>query len=207
MFSGGADASLDQYDNTTITNNRIRIANDLNSVIAPVDTNQNIGIHYAFGDDQTISGNIIDIPGDGISDPSATPTNRAPYSSVVGIQSNTNGAAYDDLMITGNTIRVLNAQNAANPQRIIGIWENGNAIGLSDITVSGNQFLNVDANNNPVVGNDPTLNFQQAFWVTSHSGGGGTVTYSNNTVSGAAWASSGPATRNSRRRTTLASAR
>jgi parallel beta-helix repeat protein len=185
MFSGGSDVSLDQYDGTTITNNHIRIANDLNSVDAPVDVNQNIGIHYAFGDGQTISGNLIDIPGDGVSDPSATPTNRAPYSSVVGIQSNTNGAAYDDLMITGNTIRVLNAQNAANPQRIVGIWENGNAIGLSDITVSGNQFLNVDENDVPVVGNDPTLNFQQAFWVTSHSGVGGTVTYSNNTVTGA----------------------
>jgi hypothetical protein len=56
MFSGGADVSLDQYDLTTITNNHIRIANDLNSVVASVDTNQNIGIHYAFGDDITISG-------------------------------------------------------------------------------------------------------------------------------------------------------
>lgn len=179
MFSDGADPSLDQYDGTTITNNRIRIANDLNGVVAPADVNQNIGIHYAFGDGQTISGNQIEIPGDGISDPSADLfSNRAAFSSVVGIQSNTNGAAYDDLLITGNLITVLNAQDATNPQRIIGIWENGNAIGLSDITVSNNQFINA------APGNDPTLNLQQAFWVTSQSGTG-IVTYSGNSVTGA----------------------
>lgn len=179
MFSPAGDVSLDAYDNTKITGNYIRIANDLNSVVAPVDTNQNIGIHYAVGDGQTISNNTIDIPGDGISHPSADlATNRAAFSSVVGMQSNTHGAAYHNLLIDGNTVNVLNAQNAANPQRIIGIWENGNSIGNSKITVSNNSF------NNLAAGNDPTLNLQQAFWVTSHSVTE-TVTYSGNKVSGA----------------------
>src|SRR5262249_51130809 len=45
--------------------------------------------------------------------------------------------------------------------------------------ISGNQFLNDAA------GNDPTVNRQQAFWITSHSSATTTVTYSGNTVDGA----------------------
>ena len=62
---GGADA----FDGTTITNNHIRIAADLNAVAAPADVSQNIGIHYSFGKNQTISDNVIEIPGTGVSDP------------------------------------------------------------------------------------------------------------------------------------------
>ncbi|MBK6962342.1 MAG: hypothetical protein IPH20_00025 [Bacteroidales bacterium] len=43
------------YNNTIIYNNHIRIANDLNTTVAPADVNQNIGIHFAYGSNQTIS--------------------------------------------------------------------------------------------------------------------------------------------------------
>src|SRR5262249_48217031 len=170
----------DAFNGTKILNNHIRIANDLNSVVAPADVSQNIGIHYSFGTNQTIQGNQIDIPGDGVSDPSANLTsNRSAFSNMVGIQSNTSGGAvHDGLKITNNGIHRLHAQNPTNPQRIIGIWENGHAH-TSNIEISGNQFLNDAA------GNDPTVNRQQAFWITSHSSATTTVTYSGNTVDGA----------------------
>ncbi len=170
----------DAFSHVQILNNHLRIANDLNDVAAPADQFQNIGIHYSFGTNQTIQGNQIDIPGDGVSDPSADLTsNRAAFSSVVGIQSNTSGGAiYDGLLIDSNVITVLHAQDATNPQRIIGIWENGHAH-TSNITVSNNQFVNDD------VANDPTANLQQAFWITSHSSSSTTVSYTGNTVDGA----------------------
>ncbi|MBW8884330.1 MAG: hypothetical protein JF612_06030, partial [Planctomycetia bacterium] len=37
------------FDGTHVTNNHIIVANDLNSVAASADVNQNIGIHYSFG--------------------------------------------------------------------------------------------------------------------------------------------------------------
>ncbi|MBK8954457.1 MAG: HYR domain-containing protein [Saprospiraceae bacterium] len=165
--AGGSDA----FNNTTITNNRFDIATDLNAVDAPADVNQNIGIHYAFGTNQTISNNIFNVPGDGVS-------NGANYSSTVCMQSNTSGGnVYDGLLISGNTINILNAQSA-NPQVVLGIWENGHAH-TSNITVSNNQFLNLAG------GNNPALNLQRGFRVTSHSDAGTNVVYSGNTVKGA----------------------
>lgn len=159
------------YNNTIITNNHIRIATDLNATVAPVDTYQNMGIHYAFGSNQTISNNIIDIPGNGISDG----TN---YSATAGIMCNTSGGSvYDGLQITGNTINILNAQSTY-PEIILGIWENAHAHS-SNITITGNQFLNL------AVGNNPAVNLQRGFRVTSHSSASTTVTYSGNTVNGA----------------------
>jgi hypothetical protein len=169
MFNGAGGS--DAFNNTTITNNHIRIATDLNPVVAPADVNQNIGIHYSFGTNQTISNNVIDIPGNGIS--------SAPnYASSVGMQSNTSGGnVYNGLQITGNTINILNAQSA-NPETILGIWENGHAH-QSNITISNNQFLNLDG------GNNAAMNLQRGLRVTSHSGAATTVTYNNNTVNGA----------------------
>lgn len=177
----------DKYTGTTITNNLIRLAKDLKGASAsgPEDF-QNIGIHLAYGQNQTISNNTIEIPGDGDSNPASAgqdwwtygATPGWLYSSQVGLQSNTHGgAAYDGLQITGNAVKVLTAQGA-NPARIIGIWENGHA-NSSDVTVSNNQFLNLAG------GNDPALNRQMAFRATSHSSGSTTVTYSGNTVQGA----------------------
>jgi hypothetical protein len=157
------------FNNTKIINNYIRVAKDLDSAVAPADVNQNIGIHFSFGTNQTISGNMIDLDG------SAVRTNDA---AEVGMQSNTSGGnVYDGLQITNNIIRVLNAQSAG-PEVILGIWENAHGH-TSNITVSGNQFINLAG------GNNPATNLQRAFRVTSHSGATSTVKYQNNSMSGA----------------------
>ena len=169
MFNGAGGS--DAYNNTHISNNYIRIARDLNATVAPADSNQNIGIHFSFGTNQVISGNTIEIQGDGVSDGSNFATD-------VAMQSNTSGGAvYDGLQITNNTVRVLHAQSG-NPEVILGIWENAHGH-TSNITISGNTFENQDAVNNPAV------NLQRAFRVTSHSSATTTVTYSNNTITGA----------------------
>jgi VCBS repeat-containing protein len=169
MFNGAGGS--DAFNGTTITNNTFNIATDLNAVVATADVNQNIGIHYSFGTSQTISNNTFNVPGDGVS-------NGANFSSTVCMQSNTSGGAvYDGLSITGNTINILNAQSAT-PQVVLGIWENAHGHS-SNITVNNNQFLNQAG------GNNPALNLQRAFRVTSHSSGASTVTYSGNTVKGA----------------------
>jgi uncharacterized repeat protein (TIGR01451 family) len=169
MFAG----SSSDYNNTTITNNFIRIPNDLNATVAPADVNQNIGINFSFGTNQTISGNSFQVPGDGVSDSGA-----GNFSSSVVMQSNTSGGSvYDGLNISNNVIHILNAQSA-NPQVTLGIWENGHAH-TSNITIANNSFLNDAA------GNSPALNIERAFRVTSHSGATSTVTYSGNTVNGA----------------------
>jgi hypothetical protein len=114
--------------------------------------------------------------GDGVSAAAATTFDQ--FSSEVGMQSNTTGGAfYDGLQITNNIIRVLNAQTST-PESLRGIWENGHAH-TSNITVSGNTFTNQAA------GNSPATNLQRGFRVTSHSSASTTVTYQNNTVSGA----------------------
>ncbi|MET0753957.1 MAG: cohesin domain-containing protein [Pyrinomonadaceae bacterium] len=170
MFNGAGGS--DAYNNTHIVNNYIRVPADLNATVAPSDASQNIGIHFSFGTNQLISGNTIDLNGGG--------TSAAPnFASEVGMQSNTSGGAiYNGLQITNNTINVTNAQNNANPETILGYWENAHAH-TSNITVSGNQFLSLAAGNNPAV------NLNRGFRVTSHSSGTSTVTYSNNRVEGA----------------------
>jgi uncharacterized repeat protein (TIGR01451 family) len=167
MFAVG----VSDYNNTTITNNFIRIATDLNATVAPSDTLQNIGLHFSFGTNQSILGNSFQIPGDGIS-------NGANFSSTVVMQSNTSGGAvYNGLTIANNVTHVLNAQSA-NPQVILGIWDNCHAH-TSNINITSNSFLN-DA-----VGNSPSLNIQRAFRVTSHSSATTTVNYTTNTMAGA----------------------
>ncbi len=165
--------SATDYNNTTITNNFIRIPTDLNATVAPADVNQNIGINFSFGTNQSITGNSFQIPGDGVSDSGA-----GNFSTSVVMQSNTSGGSvYDGLNISNNVIHTLNAQSA-NPQVTLGIWENGHAH-TSNITIANNSFLNDAA------GNSPSLNLERAFRVTSHSGASSTVTYSGNTAAGA----------------------
>ncbi len=166
--AGGTDA----FNGVQILNNYILVARDLNTTVAPADVNQNIGIHYSFGDNILISGNTIDIHGDGVSDSA-----NLRYSTEVGMQSNTSGSAYEGLQITNNTIRVLNAQNA-DPQTVLGIWENGHGH-TKNITVSGNTFTNLAG------GNNPATNLQRGFRITSHSSASSVVNYTNNSVSGA----------------------
>src|SRR5205085_1665968 len=60
------------FDNVAIVNNRIRLAVDLNGVDNPNDPLQNIAIHYGYGRNQTIQNNVIELPGTGVSSPTAT---------------------------------------------------------------------------------------------------------------------------------------
>lgn len=164
---GGTDA----FNNTNITGNIFNMATDLNATVAPADVNQNIGIHFAFGANQSITNNTFNIAGDGVS-------NGSNFSTSVAMQSNTSGGSvYNGLNISGNIINILNAQSA-NPQVVLGIWENGHAH-TSNISINNNQFLNLSGSNNA------SLNLQRAFRVTSHSGAGSTVSYSGNTIQGA----------------------
>lgn len=177
MYNGAGPVT--QYNNTTIQNNYIRMARDIVAgagIIQDEIDFQNAGIHYSFGANQIISGNTIDIAGDGVSDPNAGMNGI--YAADIGMQSNTSGGAvYNGLQITGNTINVVNAQSSS-PEVIIGIWENAHGHS-SNITVSGNTFTNA------AVGNDPATNIQRAFRITSHSSATTTVTYQDNVARGA----------------------
>ena len=171
MYS--TDSIPTAFNDTTITNNKIVIYADSS---ATTDSEGNLGIYLGLGTNQTISNNLIQIAGTGISDISAASNGR--YAQSVGIQTQVGGGGtYDDLEITGNTIQVTGNQNA-RPEIVIGLWENGNAH-TSDILVSGNTFTNSGASNNP------SLNMQRAFRLTSQSSPTTTATYQNNTVSGA----------------------
>ncbi|MEM1081192.1 MAG: DUF11 domain-containing protein, partial [Pseudomonadota bacterium] len=176
-FTGGG---VNVYDDTRILNNHIIMARDIAGSTAAGEGFQNIGIHFAFGDNVRIADNVIDIQGDSMS--------NGPLRSVsVGMQSNTSSGAYEGLEIVNNTIRVLNAATV-EPEVIIGIWENSNAF-QRNILIEGNQFLNLD------VANDPALNEQQAFRITSQRdepelrGNAGSVSrgavFRNNFVDGA----------------------
>jgi hypothetical protein len=176
MFVENAGAR-DAFSNTQILNNYILVAKDLTGPASGgVDQFQNIGIHFAHGLNQTISGNTIELHGDGLSESGATTFDQ--FSAEVGMQSETSGiGAYNNLQITNNIVRVLNAQSA-NPESIRGIWENSHDH-MANITVGSNQFLN------PASGNNPALNLQRGFRVTAHSSLTTTVLYQGNTVQGA----------------------
>src|SRR6185295_2142271 len=129
---------------------------------------------FSFGTNQSILNNTIEIPGDSLSD-----SGNAVTAASVGMQSNSapSVGVYNGLTIAGNVIRVLNAQSA-DPETIIGIWENGQDHN-SNVMVANNTFVNFGA------GNDPALNRQRAFRVTSHSSATTVVTYLANYVDGA----------------------
>jgi hypothetical protein len=169
MFGGAG--GTDAFNGTLIQNNYILVPSDLNATDAPADVNQNIGIHFAFGQNQTISGNTIDITGGGVTLPPNAATS-------VGMQSNTSGGSvYDGLIIDNNTIRVLSSipPPTVLTEGVLGIWENAHGH-TSNITVSNNHFINAGAVT------EPGRNAQTAFRVTSHSSLTTTVVYSNNTV-------------------------
>ena len=156
-----------RFDGTQIHDqrNHIRVPVDLNATVAPADVNQNIGIHYSFGQNQTIQNNTIDMPGNGVSDSGRQVLRRSsPCSRIPGVAD-----IYDGLLIDNNTINITSAQSV-DPSIVLGIWENGFAM-TSDITVSNNDFLNLD------LGNNPATNLQSAFRVTSHSSPTTTVDY------------------------------
>jgi len=116
MFFGAG--GVDAFNNTVIQNNFIRIPTDLNATAAPADAAQNIGIHFAFGTNQSILGNSFQVPGNGVS-------NGANNAASVVMQSNTSGGnVYDGLTIANNVVHVLNPQSAT-PEVILGFWETG----------------------------------------------------------------------------------
>ncbi len=170
--------STEDFNGVTIRNNRIEMPNDLpgNYSAGVGEVFQNIAFHLGFGENQTIEGNEIFIPGDTNGDD--LDPDAVLKASCVALQSNTSGGnAYDGLRIVDNKIHITGAQ-AAVPEIIYGIWENA-AGHTSNIEVSGNSFVNENA------GNDPALNFQRAFRVTSHSSATTTVRYADNLVVGA----------------------
>lgn len=153
-FGGGSN-----FSGLTIQNMTIVVPADVDTA---GDSFQNIGIHYAFGQNIKILNNdiIFAAGGDATGDS-------------IGIQSNTHGGtSYDGLLISGNDL-VVNA--GAMNEFILGVWENGHAH-LSDVTISNNSFTN----------NAPsTVTQARGFRVTSHSSASTTVAYSGNTVTGA----------------------
>src|SRR6185436_6429922 len=63
------DGSPVAYSGTQILNNYIRVPRDLTGPVSGgVDQLQNIGIHFAHGTNETISGNTIELQGDGVSE-------------------------------------------------------------------------------------------------------------------------------------------
>jgi uncharacterized repeat protein (TIGR01451 family) len=159
------------FDNTAILNNFIRVPTDLNATVAPVDGTQNIGVHFSFGLSQSITGNTFNIPGDGVS-------NGANSAASVVMQSSAGPATiYEGLTIANNVTHILSAQSSP-PELIIGYWDNCHAHS-SNVSITDNQFLNDAA------GNDPALNSQRAFRVTSHSSATTSVTYDSNQAVGA----------------------
>ena len=172
-----SDGSAAAYSDTHIVNNYILIARDLTGPSSGgVDQFQNIGIHFAHGTNEVISGNTIELRGDGLSETGATTFDQ--FSSEVGMQSETSAlGVYNGLQITNNIVRVLGAQ-AASPEQLRGIWENSQDH-QSNITITGNQFLNA------APGNNSATNLQRGFRVTAHSSLTTTVRYQGNTVVGA----------------------
>jgi SdrD B-like domain/Right handed beta helix region/Putative Ig domain/Domain of unknown function (DUF4214) len=169
----GNPATQTDFNGTTITNNHIVVPQPQNQTVDPNAFPENFGLNFSWGANQTISNNQIDLYGGGSSD-----TTNMNLTGEVGIESNTSGGnVYNGLKITGNTVNVLHAQSA-DPEHITGIWENGGA-NTSNITVSGNQFINEDPANNP------TLNVQIAFRLTSASSATTTILYQNNSAAGA----------------------
>ncbi len=160
------------YDGTRIVNNHIIMPTDIAGSPAAGEGFQNIGIHFAFGDNQLIADNIIDIPGDGSSTASTT-------SADIAMQSNTSSGAFEGLIMENNEVRILNAPST-NPQFVLGIWENSNAFDRN-IIIRNNSFVNLDPTN------DPLNNLQQGFRITSQrnstTGNGALMT--DNLVQGA----------------------
>jgi hypothetical protein len=171
FFNSGGNSAA--FSGTHIVGNHIRLAPDVLDTVNPASTVQNIGIYYSFGQNQVIQGNTIDLQGNGVSDSA-----HGNFSAEVGMQGDTSGGnVYDGFLIDSNMVNVLHAQSS-DPERIRGIWENTHGT-TSNITVSNNKFVNLDANNNPA------LNQEVAFRLTSPSSATTTILYTNNQVAGA----------------------
>lgn len=171
-FSNYATAT---FDRTTVAGNFVRVATDLNTDQAPADPWLNYGLRLAAGRDQTITGNVFDIPGTGGG------TGPAAAKSIgVLLQTTGDAAGYDGLLVEANTFQVsgLPLGRAAGGELISGFEDLSHAHS-SNIVVRDNRFLNLDPAN---VSLD---NREVAFRVGAHSGPGSTVLYQGNRVAGA----------------------
>jgi len=172
-FSHSASAT---FDGTTVAGNFVRVATDLNTDQAPSDPWPNYGLRLAAGRDQTITGNVFEMPGTGGG------TGPAAAKSVgMLLQSSTGDTAgYDGLLVEGNTFQVsgLPLGRAAGGE-LVGGFEDLSGAHASNIVVRDNRFLNLDPAN---VSLD---NRETAFRVHAHSGPGSAVLYQDNRVEGA----------------------
>ncbi len=167
-FDGGGP---DSYDNVQVTNNRIVIASDVpQQNPSGLEFPQNVGLNYAHGSGQVISGNVFELDG-------GAPGNMVDESAVIGMQSDTSGGAiYEGLVIENNEVNVRGAPNATRPAYVVGIWENAHA-----------HLSNIRVRNNRVTSEAPGAvagNLRFGFLVTSHSSDSTQVSYRNNTVTG-----------------------
>lgn len=169
FFDAGGTAN--DFDDVQVTGNRFVLPTDLPAASpGGVESLQNIGLHYAFGRNQWIAGNLFEIAGDGVS---AAVDRRA---ATVAMQSNTSGGpTYDGLIIENNRVDILAAPSAM-PERVIGIWENGHAH-QSDIRVRGNTVISAAPG-------DVLINDRTGFRITSHSSDSSLVSYRNNVSQG-----------------------
>lgn len=169
MFCCGPGTTVTDYDEVQVTGNRIVPAADVPGTFPAVEGFQNIAIHLAFGRNQLVSGNTIELD-------ASVAGSGSDVSSMVGLQSNTSGGtAYDGLVIENNAVRVLGAP-AAVPARVRGLWENSHAHG-SDIRVRNNRVTSDTPG-------DLATNGRFGFRITSHSSDATTVEYRGNLATG-----------------------
>ena len=176
FLTGNVSDTQAAFNGLTITNNFISVPADSIGTDPDEQAIQNVGILLDSGINQTITNNVIELQGTGTSQ-AAT----GKFAASVGIQNENNnavGSNVDGLNISGNTIRVIGAQNVADPEVVIGIWENSFS-NNANITISGNNYTNQSPTNNP------TTNLQRAFRVSSGSSATATVAYTGNSVQGA----------------------
>ena len=176
FLPGFISDTQDAFNGLTITNNFISVPADSIGTDADEQIFQNTGILLDSGINQTVTNNVIEIAGTGTSQSAA-----GLFAATTGIQVENNsfiGSNVDGLNISGNTIRVIGAQNSADPEVILGVWENSFS-NNANITIANNSFTNQSPSNNPAT------NLQRAFRVSSGSSGSQLVTYSGNSSQGA----------------------
>jgi hypothetical protein len=171
-----AHSATATFDGLTVAGSFVRVATDLNTDQAPSDPWHNYGLRLAVGRNQTITGNVFEMPGTGGG------TGPAAAKSVGMLLQSSAGdtAGYDGLLIEANTFQVsgLPLGRAAGGELVSG-FEDLSGAHDSNIVVRDNRFLNLDPANVPL-GNRET-----AFRVHAHSGPGSTVLYEGNRVEGA----------------------
>ncbi len=182
-FELGIVTFLGSYDGMQIVNNRFRVPPDTPGGDTNPNTNQNVAIHLGYGANQYVAGNHIEIDGRGTSNVTPgevtdTTILQEDVARSYGLLTNTASGQYQNLLIEDNLIQVLFAQDDEKPEKVIGIWENSSNHG-GNVRVRNNRFENLSP------ANDPAANFQRAFRVSSHSGGGVPTEFVNNQASGA----------------------